>query len=269
MTAPEQGDNRAMEELLDAGADIAGGIARGAIGFYAGGVTGVVVGGASGPMLTRSLRHLAYEVKHRLLGAREEARIGATLLFATRKIRENLAAGQQVRRDGFFGEQPGERTAAEEVFEGVLLTAQREPQEKKLRFYGNLVANIAFRPDIDREQANLLVRLGQDLSYRQLCVLALSVSRDSSGLPLRGSAHTGGPKPLDMIAWALDHEIYNLYQRTMIFYKEGRSTSSSLPDLTPPNISVQGLGLILHDLMELQHADPTDLSRLAALLNRQ
>jgi hypothetical protein len=47
----------------------------------------------------------------------------------------------------------------------VLLAAQREHEERKLRFMGNLIANLAFHPEIDRGYANYLIRLAEKLSF--------------------------------------------------------------------------------------------------------
>ena len=47
--------------------------------------------------------------------------------------------------------------------------------KNKLKYYGNLVGNIAFDKTISREQANQLVSLAQKLSYRQIKLLNLYV----------------------------------------------------------------------------------------------
>lgn len=263
------GEDRTIEELLGVGSEVAGGVAGGTIGYVVGGPAGAAVGGASGPLLSRALRHVAHEVTHRLLGPREEVRVGAILEYAARKIRENTEAGQRVREDGFFDEQPGERASAEEVFECVLLSAQRDPQEKKLRFYGNLLANLAFSPRIDREQATLLVRLARDLSYRQLCILALAHERATSGPPLGAWAWAGDEGPSEMSERALDTEMHSLYLQSLVEFREGETSEGATTDPASVAVRLQGLGSVLYRLMELQHADPTDLSRVAVLLDRQ
>lgn len=83
----------------------------------------------------------------------------------------------EIRQDDFFNK-INERSTADEILEGILLSAQREHQEKKVQFYGNLIANIAFDPSIDREQANFLIKLDESLSYRQICLLSLFVNKD-------------------------------------------------------------------------------------------
>jgi hypothetical protein len=90
----------------------------------------------------------------------------------------SVGSGKTLRQDCFFSNKINERSAAEEIFEGVLFAAEREYEEKKVKFEGNFFANIVFYPSIDRASANFLLRLAQRLSYRQLCLMALFVQRD-------------------------------------------------------------------------------------------
>ncbi|CAG1020194.1 hypothetical protein DOJK_00162 [Patescibacteria group bacterium] len=250
-----------IEELIAIGSDIAGGAAGGAIGFFTAGSVGAVLGGITGPLLSFTFRRLANEIKHRLLGKREEVRIGATIAFAAKKIQENIANGLQVRQDGFFQRQHTERAAAEEILEGVLLAAQREHQEKKLLFYGNLVANIAFHPEIDRAEANLLIRLGEQVSYRQMCLLALFMRLDTSNLrqeDYRSNGNVGTARV------ALLQEIYALYLQGML--NASGVALLSLADIKPSKIKIQGTGTTLYELMELWKVDMQDIVGIIELL---
>jgi len=82
-----------------------------------------------------------------------------------------------------------------ELLEGVLLAAQREYEERKVRCYGNLYANIAFEPAIDSVTANSLLREADDLSYMQIQLLALVARKDVIPLP-RTKLGSGG-----RVAW--------------------------------------------------------------------
>jgi hypothetical protein len=237
-----------LENLIALGADIAGGATSGAIGFFTtGSVESAVLGGAAGPLLSRTFLHLAKEIKHRLLGKREEERIGATIAFAAKKIRENIENGLQVRQDSFFQKQHNERAAAEEILEGVLLAAQREHQEKKLLFYGNLVANIAFHPEIDRAQANLLIKLGERISYRQMCLLSFFMRVGTSNLRQEDYRSNGN---VGTVRVALLQEIYDLYLQGML--NASGVALLGLADISPSKIKVQGTGVTLYGLMELE-----------------
>ncbi|MCK4351797.1 hypothetical protein KAW65_00125 [candidate division WOR-3 bacterium] len=261
MANPKNNKSESIDDLVTVGSDIAGGVAGASVGFFTAGPGGAVLGGISGPLLAHTFRRLAKEIKHRFLGKREEVRIGATIAFAAEKIQENIANGQQVRQDDFFREQLNERASAEEILEGVLLAAQREHQEKKLQFYGNLVANISFHPEIDRAQANLLIRLGEDISYRQMCLLALFAHKGKFGLRQEDYRGTGN---IDATIGVLLQEIYNLYSRGMV--NCSGEALLGLKDVRPAKMNVQGAGATLYNLMELWKVSAQELNRLTTLL---
>ncbi len=198
-----------------------------------------------------------------MLGKREEVRVGAVLAFAGEKIREKMENGEQVRQDGFFEEQPDDRSDAEEIFEGVLLAAQREHQEKKLRFYGNLVANIAFDPTISRERANLLLKMGEELTYRQMCLLAIFAIPDKTGVGLK-QGDCRGSNRIEPEVGAVLQEAYDLYTRNLV--NAGGDALLGLTDIDPANMQVQGSGVYLYNLMELWGIDLRDLNHTASLL---
>jgi len=244
-----------VEKLIDIGSEIAGDVASTAIRFLIPGLEGVLIA----PLLTRTFLYIGAEIKSRVLGPREQVRIGATIAFAIKKVQENLANGQKIRQGDFFQERPGERAAAKEIVEGVLLAAQREHEEKKIRFYGNLVANIAFHPEINRAQANLLIRLCERISYRQMRLLALFARKDQ--FTLRQGSYLG--LKLDITLLGLVQEIYDLYIQGMLTID---ANVLNLWGINPAKTNIAGIGILLHDLMELQELDIQELIPLIRLL---
>jgi len=275
MTTQTNNESKSVKKLIDSGMDIAGNaLAGAAVGFFTGGPAGAViggVGGAAGPAATQILKQ-AGEFTQRILGHREEVRVGATLIFAVEKIQENIAKGHQIRQDGFFQDQPSERSAAEEIVEGVLLAAQREREEKKLQFYGNLIANIAFRSDIDRAYANLLITQGEDISYRQMCLLAIFSRPDNSSLRQENYQNA---RNISGTEKALLQEIYNLlYSQRLLDLSDTDDlpmwSSFRLESLNPGKINVQEIGIMLYNLMEiweLWKINSQDLETIVALLS--
>ena len=272
-----------LGKLLEVGSSVAGSVAGTAIGLALAGPPGALAGAVGGPLVEGTTLYLASEFKRRVLGKREEERIGGTMAFAIKKMRENVDEGKQLRQDGFFQDEVNQRAAAKEVGEGVLLAAQREYEEKKLPFYGKLLANIAFESTVSREQANLLLKVGEALSYRQLCVLAFIGAkhvfegerfgkfpelRPIPGLApeafeLRQGSYqdTGGAANTDNAA--LLHEIFDLDFRNLV------STGTHLPGSTyidPSKLRLVLLGFSLYRLMGLWEVDKEDVRKLALLL---
>ena len=162
-----------IKELVETGADISGGIAGAVIGGLIAGPVGMVIGGVSGPIITKSLKKIGEEIRSRFLSPREEIRIGAAYGFAIHKLQKYQEIGILIRNDSFFDAQETERPDSEEIFEGVILGAQKEYEERKVKFLGYLYANICINSEISREHANQLIRTINILSYRQLCLLQL------------------------------------------------------------------------------------------------
>ena len=262
MSVKNGNDNKPLKELIDVGSEIVGGAASASIGFLVAGPPGAIAGAATSPLLTHAFRRVASEIKSRVLGPREEVRIGATIIYAREMIEENLSSGKQIRQDDFFSAQGNDRPTSEEILESVLLIAQREPQEKKLRFYGNLMANIAFHPEVDRGMANLLIRLAERLSYRQLCVLALLADKDNYELR-RENYHN--EEDASLAVMSLVQEIFDLETQGML-----NASGSALLDLTgvcPGMMNLQGTGAALYNYMELWRVDRKDVAEVAALLH--
>lgn len=108
----------AAEHFISAPADVTGGMAGAALGFIVGGEPGALGRGAAGPLVTRSVRWVASELRSRFLGPREQIRIGTALTFAVEDVRARLEAGQSLRDDGFFEAKSGGRSNAERDHRG-------------------------------------------------------------------------------------------------------------------------------------------------------
>lgn len=160
------------KELISFGAEISGSTAGGVIGFVTAGLPGAIAGSVAGSFLTKGLE-IVGDFALRDLSRREKMKAGAGLAFAYDKIINHLQDGHSPRNDGFFDRNYSGRSASDEILEGVLIKCKNEYQEKKLQYIGNIYANVAFMPDVTPEGAYSLVQMVQNLTYRQLCIIAL------------------------------------------------------------------------------------------------
>lgn len=120
-----------------------------------------------------ALTSMLRELGARMLGQREQVRVGAAAIFAGSAYQERIAAGEDVREDGWFNQRPKGRSAAAEICEGVLLNAQREHEERKVEYYGYMLANLSFVTNVDEYLANWLLQLPDQLTWTQLVLLAM------------------------------------------------------------------------------------------------
>ncbi len=119
---------------------------------------------------------------------------------------ERIAAGDSLRDDGWFDERPKGRSAAAEICEGTLLIAQREHQERKVEFYGYLLANLSFDPDVDEYLANWLLKVASELTWMQLVLIAMVGRRTDFSVPNVGISVGIG----DWSQWGLHEQLADL-----------------------------------------------------------
>jgi hypothetical protein len=241
--------NNIVKDIIETGSEITGGVGGAVLGGLIAGPVGVVIGGASGPILTKMFKMLGTELKSRLLSQREEIRTGAVYTYSIDKILENENEGKKLRADDFFKSTENERSSAEEVFEGIILKAQKEYEENKIKYYGNLLGNIACNESIDKVYANQLIRLAENLTYNQLCTLkVISLSR-SKKINLRNNNYRNETSELGRERVTILYDLIDLENRHLII--NSKSNVFGLTDINPSQFEPQGNGNALIQLMEL------------------
>lgn len=161
------GDTK-QNKFIGIASDTIASITSAIAGMVVAGPVGAIGGAAVGPTLSAGIKEFA----QRLLSSNESKRIETTFLYAAEKIKTNIENGQRPRNDSFFTAQDGHRSSAQALLEGTLLKSRDEYEEKKLVYYSNFLANITFDGTVSFEEANTLLRLIEQLSYRQLAILA-------------------------------------------------------------------------------------------------
>ena len=165
--------NDRLQQLINYGVPLLGAGASAAVSSTLGlfGPEGAVIGGIVGKGVEIWLSKVGQDISERHLSTREKVRVGAVLVIAAEEIHKRRESGESLRGDGFFDEKQTGRSDAEEVAESVFLKAQREPEEKKIRYMGYLLSSIAFDPQISVHMAHQLSKNAEQLTYRQLCIL--------------------------------------------------------------------------------------------------
>jgi hypothetical protein len=238
-----------VKDLIETGSEITGGVGGAIIGGLMAGPIGVVIGGASGPIISKMFKVLGNELKKRLLSPREEIRTGAAYTFAIDKILKNEKEKKSIRQDDFFKSEPNKRSAAEEIFEGVILKAQKEYEENKIKFYGNLLGNITCDESVSKIYANQLIRLAEDLSYNQLCLLkVIRLSSKKGNIQLRNKNYRE-EKDIGRERVTILYDLIDLENRHLII--NSKNHIFGISDIIPSEFSTQGNGNALFSLMEL------------------
>jgi hypothetical protein len=251
-----------IRRLINTGAEIAGGAVGGALGFMAGGPVGAAVSGASAAAAVAALKHIGEEASERLLGPREQVRVGGVIAIAAGQIQQRLEQGEAVRTDGFFDEKSSGRSDGEEVAESVLLKSQREPEEKKIPYMGHLFAGVAFDPLISAQLAHQIIKTAEQLTYRQLCIVKLAVVKHSFTLRASDYRNIGGGFAKDL--YQVLYECLDLYHRGLINFCG--EVAFGPTDVKPGSMTLQGLGADMFNLMKLSLIPNEDLQPIAVQL---
>jgi len=147
----------------------------------------------AGFIIHNAIKSTLDDFGHRVLSHNETNRVKTVVEASILEINSRLDGGASPRDDGFFTDDQNGKTKAEEIFEGVLLKARDQYEERKLIYFGYFYANLAFRCEIPATLANFFLKTGNALSYRQFVLLrhiADSGNIAFDAEPIRGRKHS-------------------------------------------------------------------------------
>lgn len=192
------------------------------------------------------------ELADRLLGPREQSRVGAVLLLTAEETQKRFENGEKVRSDDFFEKRKDGYSKADEVAESAFLKAQKEAEEKKLKFISHFLSECAFNEEISAESAHQMLKIVEALSYRQLKLLQICAIAPGLNLPSgRIGTPEVGPEMVNVF-----HELFDL-QRRGLFSTGETPLGISWIDLS--KIKVGGLGASIYRHFKLDRI-PVDES---------
>lgn len=236
------------EELKEMGQDIFAAIVGGTFGTL-GGPAGILAGAAT-PVVIKKLSEIVCDLRKRQLSAMEVKKVNILLDIAEKKIQEKLNTGLDIRNDGFFQEDI-ERDSAREVFEGVVFASQRESEEKKIPYYANLFANIAFTEEISVSEANFLVKVAYEITYEQMEIMQLIASFQIgknffgflNGMKKGAYGSVKGYRNINILT-----ETFDLLRRGILYSK---LIPLDVAGIDPSSLYLAGVGVKLYELMEM------------------
>lgn len=246
--------------LIEKGSEIAGSAASTAIGLLVAGPLGAIGGAAFGPIAISIFKKIGTEISERFLGKREEIRIGATIAIAINNIENGIKEGKILRDDNYFKSNINNRSNAETILEGVLLKVRDEYEEKKLQFYSNFLSNLCFEKKISFERSNTLLKIIEQLSYRQILLLA----------------YLHSIKTLDINRWSTAflynenfERFHDLYAEVMDLYNHNliQQNNESGIKMRIEEVKLSSLGNDIFYLMSLNDIVTKDLISISNILN--
>lgn len=249
------------EDIVEISAEIVGGTIGGVVGASVAGPLGALIGSIGEVAATKVITSIISEMTNRKLSNREEIKLSNALSSSIKTLNTKISNGKVIRSDDFFDNKVNERSSAEEILEAVLYKAQREPEEKKIPYIGNIYANVVVDETIFPEIAHQVIKTAESLTYRQLCLLKIF-----SGLynfNLRNSSYRK-QESFDKELYSLLYECYDLYNRGLI--TNGTVAMFGVTDLIPSKVTIQGLGVDCFNLMGLNDIPNSDIEKYIMIL---
>ena len=122
-----------------------------------------------------------------LISKRQTVRLFQWGTQSAEGIAQRLANGEKYREDGFFDETPTDRSKIDEVVESTLKKVMETTEEPKIKFMANLTENVHFDSDFDLDTYRRILKILDELSYRQLCIIKLFMNVDQIDLDSLGN----------------------------------------------------------------------------------
>lgn len=256
--------------LLAHGADVTGASTGAAIGLL-GGPVGALSGAVIGTLMQKVLLRLGSEFEQRHLGPREKARVAGALYYALDDIEERLRPSAELHDDEFFEEEllrPREdgffeadaatgRARADELLEAVLVRAQRDHEERKVKHLGWLYSSFVFTEEVTPGDANYMLDLASRCTYHELQLLSLFHSgRGYRGIPGWERLH-----PYEWRAHALAGELFQLTQMGLLMRTDHKPILVP-EDANPSYLWVAPTGCKLYHWMRLDRMDDEELGEV-------
>lgn len=244
---------RTIKSILDKSNGVISTIVGAATNCWIGDSTGIT-GELVGMNVNKLITEIANEFDTRKLSDLEVGRVAEVMGYAIDYINLKLKEGKIIRNDNFFEDDMKDRTDGEEIFEGVIVAAQREYENKKLKYYGKLLSNISFREDVSKDQAIQLIQIAQRLSYRQyilIMIIAHSqfMKNSNEKLPYLDNNALMKKKSTSYNDVSVYQDIYELYRMGIL--NGGGDVILEMGYIIPSKLGIQGVGVRLFELMEL------------------
>jgi hypothetical protein len=228
-----------------------------------GGVVGVsvssiepVLGAMAGNVAVAVISNGFSEFASKFLSKQEEKRFEMATSFVILGIKEKLDNGFIVRKDDFFSSDEIEQCKAGKLFEGILLKCKDEVEENKISYISNIFKNVAFDDTINPLNANQILNLAQQLTYRQLSILALVGQNINNVFQLKVDHNENTTTEIDFLL----QDFMQLYMHGLILcnYLGSSVTMNHISDVEPGNMKLTLLGQTYYNILNLDSMPKID-----------
>jgi len=239
------------------GTDLVSGVATVALTSS---ITNPVCAGLVSATIQPLLAGAIEEFGKRVLSVRENNRIIKVMQDAVCKINVRLEKGDIPRQDEeFWMDNYVGVSGAKVILEGILLKARDEYEEKKLPYYSNMIARMAFDSSWSYQRLNAMIRMFEQLSYRQILLIALAQKKgeiETSQWDVKFKRTQESYAYYDLFC-----EVSNLSSLTL-FHQPGGALTMGLGNKQ----TLSPIGKSMADLMELSSMPQEEVDELDGII---
>ncbi len=233
------------------------------IGKLGSAAAGFIAAGPPGVVISIAVESAIEDIAKRLLSLREASRMEKVIKQAS-KVYDELSKKSPLRKDF-------DKEKYEELFEGLLLKARESYEEKKIPLLGNLFATTPFT-NTPIENINQTLITAEQLSYRQLCILAVIGQNEWNGA-LKLSERPIKEEYKDKFSentWGIYHDIFLMVALGIVvqMYKDSQTIDPLLAigKIIPNNLKLHYPGRLLFNGMRLDTIDKRDTNQVINIL---
>ena len=210
------------------------------------------------PLIQTCLDNIIQTFCKKDLSRVECTRLGISYSVAVDGINEKTKAGAKLRSDTFF--KGDEYSTASQLLEAAIKATIDDSETIKSACYGRFIANIPFDSSCDEITLQSLNTIIKQLTYKELCLIRLLYEKkrfSSSSM----EAHLRNTD--DIEGTVLFNQLLHLKQLGILI-----SMPPFVLGLAIGNVRISTVGILLHEMMELDLIPEDDLTNLSSTMSK-
>lgn len=248
-------DEKIKEFLKSVAPESIGGAGAVSLGLLFGSPAVAILGAVVAPSVVYVIKEKLLDFSSRVLSKSEKTNIIMITDIILEKINKKITTGQEVRQDDLWTTHNDGTNYAGEIYEGALMKARNEFQQKKLKIFANIVVNVYLDSGYSANEANHLLHLVESFTYRKLCVLKIITDKTNGVLlnlkktDYRKSEYTNDE------TFPILQEIYELVNRGLAYCvgenNDGGDYLLGYYEVVPDRMRLNEMGERYSKIMEL------------------
>lgn len=246
-------------DIIKMGSSIAGGVTGTALSLLTKEPFAILAASGIGAHLPNVINDFA----ERFLSQREQIKVGALEAFTFYKIQQKLELNKSINKK--FIEQGQGQLSISDLYEGTLIKAKNEFEEKKIELISSVFANSIFTDNINPHDANHILNLVAALSYRKLCIIAFYKRRkEFTQVKLLSKPFVYySDASFSLGTMIISQDVFELREQGILDAGQGNNLLAiDKTHLTPSEIEISAIGELYAQIIDFNDIDREDIMQI-------